>query len=394
MSENTGVIELEEVALETPQHEMPVSSEHIVESTDSDNTQEQRGQQTSEIPRKDSEPAMVKSEQPFSNLGKDGGRISFIIMALAFQVYIVFRALQPKGKMMPAHTDPLVTKTNIFLGIWNFICFLGGIAPTCLIQTFYKKWTAPPFNYPTKKFKTDIIWLHVVPAVAWFTFASIQIYTTGLHSWAWHRFNGLAILIPVFAVFNFSAMISCFSKLSPLGAHVQFMEILLGLGTFIYFVMGAGFIAFKDHLGHKICMNVLIITALGPGFFRCLRHTRELVTGRLFKVDRYTNYQDLPGTKNLRNFRDVESTYFVLAFLLTDAFTACALYTYGVFTTEKDWLGYFCLGVPAFAVLFGILLRYFPHVTEYMFPGQSQDFNWSFALDYNFPVLTTDQTRL
>jgi len=184
-------------------------------------------------------------------------------------------------------------------------------------------------------------------------------------------------------------MISCFSKLSPLGAHVQFMEILLGLGTFIFFFMGMVFIALKDHLGHKICMNVLIITALGPGFFRVLRHTRELLTCRLFKVDRYTNYQDIPGTRNLRNFHNVESTYFVLAFLLTDLYTFWALHTYEVFTTEKAWLGYLCVGLPVVAVLVGILLRHVPCVTEKMFPGQSQDFNWSLALDYNFPVLTT-----
>ena len=73
------------------------------------------------------------------------------------------------------------------------------------------------------------------------------------------------------------------------------MEGALAIMISIYAL--CGFIAiytFKDHHSHKMFMFLTITTALGPGVFRFLRFTRELVTKRLLKLDKYTAYNDVP----------------------------------------------------------------------------------------------------
>ena len=326
-------------------------------------------------------------------------RVIFCIFALGFQLYLIYRGMY----VIDREKHPVDYKANIYIPIWNFVCFGGGIVPTLLIQAYYGKYTAPPFNYPWRvgqmysSDQTTILKLHVVPAMLWFLATSFQVFAIGLtdSKIPWHRIGGLTFAVPVFSIFDFSAMISCLDKLSPLGAHVIFMEVSLALGTLIFFLMGLFFIAIKDYFAHKICMTFLIITALGPGFFRVLRHFRELVSWRLFKAPQFTNYKDVEDTKHTYNFRNVESTYFTMAFLITDAYAGYTLYQYGVFKDPTHaWLGYFFVALPVLFVIFGATLRYFPSITGLfcrlvprLSKGDQKDFHWAAALNYNFCVL-------
>merc|ERR1719356_1115907 len=227
---------------------------------------------------------------------------------------------------------PLVRQSNFYLPLWYIIVYIGGISPTIMINVATGRWTAPPFNYPPKK--AGIVYIQVIPAVLWLLGSTLQVYLTTVGDFVYHRVNGNPFMTSIFMTFELSAVYSLVSDLSPLGQHVKFMEWALAIGTWIYFALGMFFVSSRwpedYHTGHKICMNILMITASGPGFFRVLRHFRELVTGRLFKCNLYTNYADIPGTPNLKNFRNVESTYFVLAFLLTDAYAGLVLYKEGV----------------------------------------------------------------
>jgi len=168
----------------------------------------------------------------------------------------------------------------------------------------------------------------------------------------------------------------------------MFMEWSLALGTNVYFFAGMAFVSLGHIQGHIICMNMLMITAFGPGFFRVLRHAREFVTGRLFQPSNYKNYLDVVGTAHLRNFRCVESSYFCMAFVFTDAYAAFVFHQTGVFA-DPEWrrLALAFVALPIAFLVFGILLRCFPCLTDLFWPGQSEDFNWYFCLDYDWNVL-------
>merc|ERR1712232_183703 len=136
--------------------------------------------------------------------------------------------------------------------------------------------------------------------------------------------------------------------------------------------------------GHKICMIMTMITASGPGFFRVLRHARELVAGRLFSPARFTEYDDVPNNPpQWVNFKNVESTYFCLAFLGTDAFAAFAFHRMGLLSGSGwSWLCQVFVMFPVLAVVGSIFVRFVPNAHD--------DFDFAFAIDYNFPVLKND----
>jgi hypothetical protein len=298
--------------------------------------------------------------------------------SVAFVGFLVHMMIQsPKT----AKIGPLIQQSNFYLPLWYIIIYCGGILPTIMINALTGKWTAPPFIYPPKGAAT--ICIHVIPAVLWLVGSIVQVYLTTVGDFVYHRVNGNPFMAIIFVTFELSALYSLVKDLSPLGRHVKFMEWALAIGTFIYFVMGMVFISSgipEYHTGHKICMNVCMITASGPGLFRVLRHLRELVSGRLFQVSRFTNYADIPGSPYLRNFRDVESTYFCLAFLITDAYAGLVFYREGIlFDSPWSTLGWSFLILPVFAVVLSILLRFVPGIDE--------DFKWTPALNYNWPVL-------
>merc|ERR1719464_182755 len=121
-----------------------------------------------------------------------------------------------------------------------------------------------------------------------------------------------------------------------------------------------------------------MITASGPGFFRVLRHTRELLSCRLFKPTRFTNYYDIPERPeaDFRNFKSVESTYFCMAFMLTNAYIAWTLFQMGVWTQPAtpnpaggdpyEWrtLMSIFIFIPVLAIIISILVRYTPLMND------------------------------
>jgi len=292
-----------------------------------------------------------------------------------------------------------ISEATTWVSIWYFIVTAGGLMPTFLISLFTDKWTAPPFNYRTKG--TGIILLHVIPATLWLIGSILQVFFTTLDKPSWelaqgpngaflvHRVFGGSLMNTIFIVFEVSAIYSLVSNLSPLGKHVQLMEWLLAIGTFIYFTTGLFFIYLQDpyyHTGHKICMIMTMITASGPGFFRVLRHTRELATGRLFSPALFTEYDDVPKNRHQwRNFKNVESTYFCLAFIGTDLFAALVFSRMGLLHgSEWSWLCQLFVMFPVLAVVGSILVRIVLAKETY------EDFHFTFAIDYIFPVLKDD----
>merc|ERR1719210_1701221 len=112
--------------------------------------------------------------------------------------------------------------------------------------------------------------------------------------------------------------------------------------------------------------------------FRVLRHTRELLSCRLFKPSRFTNYYDIPkrSAADFKNFKDVESTYFCIAFLITDAYIFHTLYQMGVWTQPAapspgggdpfEWRHIMStfIALPVVVIVISILVRYTPLMTE------------------------------
>lgn len=298
---------------------------------------------------------------------------------VAFLVYMMVQSSKAPSDR------PLVQQSNLYLPLWYTIVYVGGILPTVMINAAAGKWTAPPFNYPPRK--SYVVYLHVIPAVLWLLGSALQVFWTTVDNWAYHRVTGNPFMTTIFVTFELTAVYSLVTELSPLGHHVKFMEWSLVLGTFVYFALGMFYVSLGAdyHIGHKICMNVLIIDASGPALFRVLRHFRELVTGRLFKCNRFTNYADIPGNpRNLKNMHNVESTYFVMGFLVTNAYASFVLYKDGVlFNSPWSGLAWSFLSFPVVSIVAGILLRFVPGINE----DWREDFNWTPALDYNWQVL-------
>jgi len=303
-----------------------------------------------------------------------------MVVILVLLAWMIQRALVNKEEW---DDRLLVFDANVYVSLWYIIVITGGLMPPLILRSFSGQWCAPPFNYPPTG--AHIIALHVIPAVTWLVTSGAMVFFTTLEDFSLHRTFGMAGMQSIFLTFELSALYSMVSNLSPLGRHVQTMETLLAAATWLYFVIGMYYIAQFEpeyHTGHKISMVTTMITASGPGFFRVLRHTRELLSGRLCKPTRYTNYADVPdNAENWYNFKSVESTYFCLAFLITDAFVIWVYHQMGMLSDPR-W-GSLCIfyGVlPILGVVMPILYRFVP--------GHHPDFDWTFSLNYNFPVLT------
>ena len=109
-----------------------------------------------------------------------------------------------------------------------------------------------------------------------------------------HIATGITVGVGIFGAFVSTAMYSRAVKVSPLGRHVMFLEWWLGVASGVYLFAALVAIAlFNDHYFHKVFMTFCILSSTGPGIFRALRSTRELVTGRLFKYDKYKLYDQV-----------------------------------------------------------------------------------------------------
>uniref|UniRef100_A0A7S1F6Z8 Uncharacterized protein n=1 Tax=Noctiluca scintillans TaxID=2966 RepID=A0A7S1F6Z8_NOCSC len=298
---------------------------------------------------------------------------------------MVGRALTTTGEW---RNRALVTDANIYVSLWYIIVITGGLLPTLSIAFYTGQWCAPPFNYPSQAIDKKVIILHVIPATCWLFGSTAMLFATTFENFNLHREIGLCLMQTIFVAFLASAMYSLVSDLSPLGKHVQLMEWFLAFGTWLYFVLGMYFIAqpgTEYHTGHKICMVTTMITASGPGFFRVLRHFRELVTGRLFRPSLFTNYSEVPSNeRNWTNLKSVESTYFCLAFIMTDAYLLFVFSRMGVLR-DSEWslLCWMVVSFPVISVLISALLRFVP--------GLNNDFSFSFALNYDFTTLMTQE---
>mmetsp|Transcript_9766 Transcript_9766/g.14670 ORF Transcript_9766/g.14670 Transcript_9766/m.14670 type:complete len:686 (+) Transcript_9766:102-2159(+) len=285
------------------------------------------------------------------------------------------------GKML-AHT------MSIWMAIHFQFLFIGFIPPL-IIWSSAGEWTAPPFRYnPEKKLILDY---HTLPAFGWLLAATLQVYCIGHGMNEQHKQIGLVISVILFGGFFFTAMFSRGAKVSPLGDQTMFMELGLAFACIGYAILGMLAIAFGYVLLHKICMVACILDSSGPGIFRFLRTTRELIACRLGSVERYLLYDQvlLPtnremnhiqrGSENearrakenwygrIRNFQAVESTYFVAAFVLT---TFGVAVPYAMAGLIGHWLVIFILVMPVSWPFVGMML------------GLKFDWSW----DYTFNV--------
>lgn len=305
-----------------------------------------------------------------------------VIIAL-FMVFVAHVAM--RSDQLPDGADPLVRDSSLYIPIWYFLVCGWGLVPTMLIGALGGKWTAPPFYYPPPK--SFIVTAHAAPAMLWLVGSALQIFFAqeGLLSatadpWLQHRVLGMTGMTSIFVAFQITAIISLLADLSPLGRHVQFMEWNLALGSWLVFAAGLYYISTgpAGHTGHKICMSFVMLYASGPLAFRVLRHVRELLAGRLFSPGKFSAYSDLEG-KRLKDMRNVESTYFCIAFLMTNAYAFLFSYQSGILLGDEKWLVYCLLILPIAGVLLGILMRFVP--------GISPDFQWRFQLDFSIETI-------
>eukprot|EP00494_Astrolonche_serrata_P031525 UN31794 len=223
--------------------------------------------------------------------------------------------------------DRIVKAFNWYLPLF-YLLIQVGFLPPLFIYIFTNQWTAPPFIYPKEGY--DVIMFHIVPGFSWIILSSIQVKLITFDDHTYHRVLGGVFVILLFGGFIYTAFWSMKRKLSPLGTHVELMEKGLLLGIVFYFMGGIFYIIlasrgpYEDNhqyfINHKIFMTACIIGAAGPGVFRVLRTIRETVTGRIWYVGKYVEYQSIKnrGGKDLDNLQDVESTYFNLAFLVNN----------------------------------------------------------------------------
>jgi hypothetical protein len=223
----------------------------------------------------------------------------------------------------------------------------------------------------------------------------------------WHRIQGM-ILFMLFAIFIFTALYSAQVKLSPLGNHVIFMEWVLGLS--IAGFMCGGLISIvlayvnqkngkPDHeyfQNHKMFMMATIMGSGGPGIFRVLRTLREIYSGRLWYPSKHTEYAQINYTfwrrergledlsdadrkissENIKDFRDVESSYFCYAFIVTSGLMYIPYYWAGFGT---HWIPIFVCTEPILGVAMSVIM------------GKIwKDYHFDWRLDYNFRTLKFD----
>jgi len=300
-----------------------------------------------------------------------------------------------------ASEDKLTTSIKVSWALYVFFLQIGFIPPLWIWGRTLR-WTAPPFKYRYTKQGQGVVTSHTIPALMWLALVSFQIKFLEPGAYMYHKILGFPFLSGLFSIFIITAVFSEKLKISPLGRHVMFMETFLSLGLMLYFAAGAVFIVIGDAVSHRICMVALLIGSGGPGTFRVLRSIREFIAGRLSQYDKYTFYDQLnekidpvsliPGEQethianmrrgenadHLTDFRNVESSYFCMAFIVTDTWLFLTYY----FANHLNWMSLLFCSFPIIVVILGIILRFIPPLLKY-FPARDQkDFHWSFQFDY------------
>jgi hypothetical protein len=291
-----------------------------------------------------------------------------------------------------------------FVGMYYLLLTFIGFSPPLIIKGFTGRWTAPPFYYPENSAR--VLNSHVLPAICWLLLSTVQVFLISQAYYMGHRVLGNPIIFTNMVIFLITAVYSEVKKVSPLGDFVICMESALAIGVFVTFCTGMYFIAAasQNYFGdaefeknrvvliqhHKEFMILTIFYAGGPGLFRVLRTTREFLTCRLFQASRYSAYSDVPNTPYLKSFRDVEATYFSMAFVITTSMAAYVLHLMdGLY-----WMTILYLTFPFLAILLFVSLRCSPSLLNWL-KLDHQDMNWSFALDYNFdPLLKPGETSI
>eukprot|EP00013_Stygamoeba_regulata_P028670 CAMPEP_0177665642 /NCGR_PEP_ID=MMETSP0447-20121125/21164_1 /TAXON_ID=0 /ORGANISM="Stygamoeba regulata, Strain BSH-02190019" /LENGTH=283 /DNA_ID=CAMNT_0019171751 /DNA_START=267 /DNA_END=1118 /DNA_ORIENTATION=+ len=256
---------------------------------------------------------------------------------------------------------------------------MPGFLPPIIILAFTGLWTAPPFVYNPKKYEQ--LFLHVFTSFLWIVLIFTQIHFIETNHW-YHKLTGIVLAGVLIGFFVMTAIFSAFwVGLSPLGHFVQWMELGLGVGISLYMILAFYFAFTGDYESHKISIVAMACAAGGPGIFRSLRTTRELVSGRLLNVRQYGHYWDvLDCASGVRdNFVDVEATYFIAAFLTTDVLQYLFYVWIGKNEHPLVWL--FC-GFPLVWILLGIGLRRYAPTLKF-----------SLAANYTFNIVRTNRTQ-
>jgi len=319
------------------------------------------------------------------------------VWLLAFQLDVLLQTF-----FAPiASEDRLTTSIKVSWALYVFFLQIGFIPPLWIWGRTLR-WTAPPFRYRYTKTGQGVVTSHTIPALLWLALVSFQIKFLEPGSYLYHRILGFPFLSGLFSIFIITAVFSEKLKISPLGRHVMFMETFLSLGLMLYFGAGAIFIIIGDQVSHRICMVALLIGSGGPGTFRVLRSIREFISGRLSQYDQYTFYDQLneeldpvslipnlqavhqanmkigENAAHLTDFRNVESSYFCMAFIVTDIWLFLTYYL----ANQLNWMSIMFCSFPIIVVIFGILLRFIPPLLNFFPERDRKDFWWNFQFDY------------
>jgi len=251
-----------------------------------------------------------------------------IVMFVALQILLINMFMKSSSLVWSEFGNVPLEKVLMFwLPIHFQVLFVGFIPPLSIwMLSKEAKWSAPPFMYNAEQ--RIVLVYHTFPAFTWLLLAALQVYFINEIP-EMHAVTGVAMTIPIFGAFIVTAMYSRDRMLSPLGNHVMFLEFWLGTASALYlFISLVSMVFFDNKQMHKIFMTFCILSSTGPGVFRCMRTTRELLMGRLFQVAKYKWYDQalIKGANEseetrlarVKNLQDVESTYFASAFLVTN----------------------------------------------------------------------------
>jgi len=295
--------------------------------------------------------------------------ISMYAFTLIFFSYMIFNP-----ELNHDRVSKQVRISNQAVGIYYLILFLVGFTPPMIILTITGKWSAAPFWYPNRK--RWVIRLHTMFAFTWLLWSAVQVYLITLKNSNYHKVSGMCLVIFDFMPFIYTAVFSAYEKLSPLGPHVELMEIELGFGLLTFLMMGLITITTENYEGHMIAMVGLCFGAGGPGLFRVFRTLRETFSCRIWHYKHYTYYSDIHlDVENLKNTWDVEATYFTLSFcsegvLVYFIYWLCDWYTHPL------------------AIIIAIMPIGMCGINLILQKTCLKRINVSFSLDYNFKTLS------
>lgn len=309
-------------------------------------------------------------------------------IVLVYLFYCVIRSITDTS---PMYASPYIKVFNIYLPIY-YIFLQIGFLPPIIIFIKYGFLSAPPFIYPMDK--SLILFFHVIPAFSWLALSVLQVRFLTYANRIGHQVLGMAFITLLYGGFAASAWYSKVRRLSPLGKHVMFMESGLLTGILLYFSSAIVFIvigkwkalngesdAYWWFNQHKILMIAAILGTGGPGVFRVLRTTREIVTGRIWTPLKYPFYRAIlnRGGADLKDLQNVESTYFNLAFLLNNVIMFVPYYIEG--KDLDNWYVWLILAFPCGYVILGMILAKC---------GCLNNFKWQ--LDYSKETVTRLRT--